>query len=1053
MAVSESGLGTPVLDLPFDGTLSDTSGLGTFTSSASFIAPPGRLGGAYGLNSSRSFSIPYSPALKTDGPFSVELWVKYSKLGKASCCADYPLVNRIDSFYSRSWSLHLTWGQDAAFYIYTPSGEVLASKYNDPILVDRWYHLAGVYDGRYAILYRDGIELARTPVLDNYTSIDYAINVGKSNYYCCHSYNAQIDELRLYNYALSPSQVQAHASLEYETSAPITPAACVESWSCGAWGPCQDGSQLRACSDSNACGTVATIPPLSQACAALPVNTTQNTTIPLSSNSTQNITTSPHESNLTPNANPPANRTNTSAVRPSQDNPSPPSDISPNESSPSACVPSWQCSGWGPCVDAHQSRTCVDPNACGTSLSKPAESQGCACVEDWECSAWSPCVDKLSTRSCLDKNLCGTALSRPAESQTCQCTLTRAYWSQEQADTGNTVYMTVEGQGCDGLVATFEIRERANILYAILGGQSIDSRQAFFVNGTAKLDWTAAWRDSNPLPYLKGNPKYSFHVKVNPEMDSANLLTVSDTPAAPIQAVAQGTMTISASSPGDWPQFQHDAQHTGHTNLSVAPDYNATWVWIDKSHIVRNFKSAPGKNVTDGFGPGFTFTTIFGEQMQPIVASGIAYFGSMNGVMYAVNASTGANLWDFTTEGPILGSAAYSNGAVVFGSMDGKVYGLVASTGSKIWEYQTGAGINAPPVVDNGVAYVGSRDGYLYAIDISSGALRWSYAARVEPADSASPFNKAPIVAPAAISEDGSTVCFGAENTFFYALNTANGQERWTPKKLIGQGFLYGWPVVKGNLVIVRTMSALPGAEEASTGMEAVLDGISANPGWPEEKAATLGWLASNPEQKTMYVFDVNTGAEPYTVAMGRVTGNLYTAHPPIIDSQDRILTYWRSKDSTLFVDQGSFGSKYCPDISAMDPATGDRVKLANPSASKQGCPELDNGFMLSVGGDYLYEHNDFRGAHAINLVTGAHTYFSAAIACRDGSNWRYDSNEIVYYGNDQADCSAMLNPLPSQVYANAIGFTGIAIASSGGASRLFINEGDVNGIVSLVHK
>ena len=53
-------------------------------------------------------------------------------------------------------------------------------------------------------------------------------------------------------------------------------------------------------------------------------------------------------------------------------------------------------------------------------------------------------------------------------------------------------------------------------------------------------------------------------------------------------------------------------------------------------------------------------------------------------------------------------SPAVANGVVYVGSNDGNVYALNASTGAMLWSYTTGGGVYSSPAVANGVVYVGS---------------------------------------------------------------------------------------------------------------------------------------------------------------------------------------------------------------------------------------------------------------------------------------------------------------------------------------------------------
>ena len=57
-----------------------------------------------------------------------------------------------------------------------------------------------------------------------------------------------------------------------------------------------------------------------------------------------------------------------------------------------------------------------------------------------------------------------------------------------------------------------------------------------------------------------------------------------------------------------------------------------------------------------------------------------------------------------------------SGNTVYIGSDDGKIYALDATSGQEIWDITTGDKVTSSPTVANGILYVGSHDGKLYAI-------------------------------------------------------------------------------------------------------------------------------------------------------------------------------------------------------------------------------------------------------------------------------------------------------------------------------------------------
>ncbi len=115
---------------------------------------------------------------------------------------------------------------------------------------------------------------------------------------------------------------------------------------------------------------------------------------------------------------------------------------------------------------------------------------------------------------------------------------------------------------------------------------------------------------------------------------------------------------------------------------------------------------------------------------SPAVDNGIDFIGSSRGGVYgvsALNASTGALLWSYTTGGPVESSPAVANGVVYVGSDNHNVYALNESTGALVWSYTTGDEVSSSPAVANGIVYVGSWDHNMYGLNASTGSLLWSY--------------------------------------------------------------------------------------------------------------------------------------------------------------------------------------------------------------------------------------------------------------------------------------------------------------------------------------
>jgi len=146
-------------------------------------------------------------------------------------------------------------------------------------------------------------------------------------------------------------------------------------------------------------------------------------------------------------------------------------------------------------------------------------------------------------------------------------------------------------------------------------------------------------------------------------------------------------------------------------------------------------------------------------QSSPSVGDGIAYVGSRDGTLYAVDAERGTLRWRF--DNSVFWSntsPARANGLVYAGNSDGLfVQGVDARSGKEAWKYTTALQVFASPSVAGDAVYTGDWAGFMYAVDAKSGALFWKYRS-----------DGRRIMSSAAI--DGGHLVFGSDDGLVYDL-------------------------------------------------------------------------------------------------------------------------------------------------------------------------------------------------------------------------------------------------------------------------------------------
>ncbi|MDH7511014.1 MAG: PQQ-binding-like beta-propeller repeat protein [Methanolinea sp.] len=191
-----------------------------------------------------------------------------------------------------------------------------------------------------------------------------------------------------------------------------------------------------------------------------------------------------------------------------------------------------------------------------------------------------------------------------------------------------------------------------------------------------------------------------------------------------------------------------------------------------------------------------------GGMSSPAVTGGVVYSGSNDKNLYALNASTGALLWQYTTERAFSSSPAVAGGVVYAGNTEGNLYALDAGTGALLWTFAAGSEVASSPAVARGAVYIAGRDGTLCALNATSGDLLWTYATGKETVSSS------PAVS-------GNTVYFRGGDGTLHALDASTGVPLWTaPAGAPGES----GPAVAGGRVFIGDGNGTVSALDASDG-------------------------------------------------------------------------------------------------------------------------------------------------------------------------------------------------------------------------------------------
>ncbi|MCS7237236.1 MAG: PQQ-like beta-propeller repeat protein [Thermoguttaceae bacterium] len=328
----------------------------------------------------------------------------------------------------------------------------------------------------------------------------------------------------------------------------------------------------------------------------------------------------------------------------------------------------------------------------------------------------------------------------------------------------------------------------------------------------------------------------------------------------------------------DWPMLAHDPGRSGATSVEIRPPFVRKWY--------RLF-------IDEGLMAG----------VQPVVAGGAVYIGTLRGKLYAIEDSTGQDRWIFQAGGAILHSCAVAEGKVFFGAADGKIYAVDCSDGRLLWTVPTGAAIWNAPLVHENTVVIGSRDGKVYAVEAQSGRVRWTAT------------TGGPILASPALDTSRRRVYVASEDMRVYAIDFGEGKILWQSEKLPGATFRGYHPVVAPDGAVMVTVAPVMSQDSINPILwdmvKEIFGDIASWRHTPEENARLreLNFrqlaqpetyprqleylrkrLAAEPAYQTFFVLDPADGRQRFVAPIVYAESMNATGAPPVVAPDGRVI-------------------------------------------------------------------------------------------------------------------------------------------------------------------
>lgn len=246
---------------------------------------------------------------------------------------------------------------------------------------------------------------------------------------------------------------------------------------------------------------------------------------------------------------------------------------------------------------------------------------------------------------------------------------------------------------------------------------------------------------------------------------------------------------------------------------------------------------------------------------SPTIDNGIVYVTSKAGILHAIEATSGDELWthevtSYVTRATpaVVDGTVYVGGGFSFSALD-------AATGEERWTIPLQYGGHASPTVRDGLVVVSSQQGWIFALRTETGEVAWRLP------------TEGIVFGAGAITDDA--IIYGTDEGILYSVDREAGTLDW---RITLPGAIYATPVVIGNTVLATTQAGELHAVERGTG-----DHIwSANQGSAQPPASNGDIVVLAASDGGVYGLDLATGEQRWLYPSGKeamtapaIAGNL----------------------------------------------------------------------------------------------------------------------------------------------------------------------------------